>query len=160
MEQYSQATIETELNLFELQIDQEAMSYLGTTARWGKFLSIVGFVNCGIMVIVALLFGKSFAMLAPFAGGGNLLGDTISRLGAFVTTIFIVAAVIWFFPNLFLLRFSVKMQSALRDTDQLQLNASLGSLKSCFKYIGILTIVILSFYTLLFIAGIIATAMR
>jgi len=159
MEQYSQTTVEKEMNLFELQIDQEAMSYLGTTARWGKFLSIVGFVNCGIMVIVALLFGKSFAMLAPFAGG-NLLGDTISRLGAFVTAIFIVAAVIWFFPNLFLLRFSVKMQSALRDTDQIQLNASFGSLKSCFKYIGILTIVILSFYTILFIVGIVVSAMR
>jgi amino acid permease len=159
MEQYSQATVEKEINLFELQIDQEAMSYLGATARWGKFLSIVGFVNCGIMVIVALLFGKNFAMLAAF-GGGDLLGNSISRLGAFVTTLFIVVAVIWFFPNLFLLRFSVKMQSALRDTDQIQLNASLGSLKSCFKYIGILTIVILSFYTILFIVGIIAAAFR
>jgi amino acid permease len=147
------------LNLFELQIDQEAMGYLSATARWGKFLAIVGFVSCAIMVVVALFFGKTFAAFAEL-GGGELLGNVISRFGAMITIFYLVLAVVWFFPNLFLFRFSVKMQSALRDTDQIQLNASLGSLKSCFKYIGILTIVLLSFYTILFIVGIVVSAMR
>jgi hypothetical protein len=40
------------------------------------------------------------------------------------------------------------MQRALRNNDQTSLNASLGNLKSCFKFVGILTIVVLSFYFL------------
>jgi hypothetical protein len=159
MEQYSQATVQKDLNLFELQIDQEAMGYLSATARWGKFLAIVGFVSCAIMVVVALFFGKTFAAFAEL-GGGELLGNVISRFGAMITIFYLVLAVVWFFPNLFLFRFSVKMQSALRDTNQVQLNGSFGSLKACFKYIGILTIVILSIYTILLIIAGIAAASR
>ena len=45
-------------HLFDLQVDQQSISYLGEIARWAKFLSIVGFVVCGVMIIFALFAGS------------------------------------------------------------------------------------------------------
>ncbi|WP_205511465.1 DUF5362 family protein [Longitalea arenae] len=147
MEQYNQATTGAGQHLFELQVDQQSISYLGETARWARFLSIVGFVLCGLMIIFALFAGS---ILTTFARLGNrdALTSNMGLGGAFVSLVYIVIALLYFFPCLYLFNFSGKMQMALRNNDQTHLNASFANLKSCFKFVGILTIVFLSFYLL------------
>ena len=148
METYSQASISTEQSsLFELQLDHEGMGFLAETAKWAKFLAIVGFVFSGLIVIMAFFIGNLLSSLAPLGG------VYMSSFGVLGTVIYLIVAALIFFPNLFLFNFSRKMQAALRNTDQTSLNASLGSLKSKYKFMGILTIVILSIYLLLFLIG-------
>jgi hypothetical protein len=48
-------------SLFELSLDHESIDHLTETARWGKFLAIVGFVGCGLIVIMAFAFGAIFS---------------------------------------------------------------------------------------------------
>jgi len=148
MEPYNQATSSTGENLFELQIDQQSISYLGETARWARFLSIVGFVLCGVMVIYAFFVGRLFSTFPRSSGSADALSSVMGFGGAFFSVFFIVIALLYFFPCLYLFNFAGKMQMALRNNDQTTLNASLGNLKSCFKFVGILTIVFLSFYLL------------
>jgi hypothetical protein len=147
MEPYNQPLAGTDQHLFELQVDQQSINYLGETARWAKFLSIVGFVLCGVMIILALFAGS---ILTGFSRLGNseALTTTMGLSGAFISLIYIVIALLYFFPCLYLFNFSSKMQMALRNNDQTYLNASFSNLKSCFKFVGILTIVFLSFYLL------------
>ncbi|MBS1666177.1 MAG: hypothetical protein JST58_02260 [Bacteroidetes bacterium] len=147
-------------NLFDLQIDQQTNSYLGETAKWTKFLSILGFIFCGIFVIVGIFFGSVIGALFS----GKLPGAEMSSapgaggFGALFAIIYILLALLYFFPCFYLYNFSSKMQIALRNNDQSQLNNSFKNLKSCFKFLGILTIVILSFYVLAIIFSIIAGA--
>ena len=54
---------------------------------------------------------------------------------------FIVAAVIWFFPLLYMLRFANQMKTALYGNDQENLNVSFQNLKRYFRYVGIITII-------------------
>ena len=64
----------------------------------------------------------------------------------------IIVAFMWlFFPCLSLFRFATKMQLALRTNDQETLNVSFENLKSCFKFMGIFTLIILAIYGLIFI---------
>jgi hypothetical protein len=149
MEQYSQATGSTEQNLFELQVDHETTSYLSEIAKWARFLSIVGFVMCGLLIVFAL-FAGTMATLNP-------LGGTMGA-GGFMQIVLLIAMVaLYFFPCLYLFNFAKKMQLALRNNDQINLNDSFRNLKSNFKYVGILTIVILSFYAIgLLVVGIMA----
>ena len=49
--------MEQSSNLFELQLDQPSINYLSEAARWSRFLSIIGFIYCGLMVIFGLFFG-------------------------------------------------------------------------------------------------------
>jgi hypothetical protein len=147
MESYSQVPASTESNLFELQLDHEGMSFLADTAKWGKFLAIVGFVFSGLMVILAFFIGNLMSNLYPL-GGLNFSG-----FGVLGTVVYLIIAALIFFPNLFLFNFARKMQAALRNSDQSSLNASLGSLKLKYKFMGILMIIVLSFYLLLFMIG-------
>ena len=147
MEQYGQAPSNTNQSLFELQIDQQSIAYMSETARWAKFLSIVGFVMCGLMVIFALLFGSIMSSFSRL-GGSDVYSSSVNFGSTFFSLFYIVLAILCFFPCLYLFNFSTKMQTALRNNDQANLNLSFGNLKSCFKFVGILTIVILSFYLL------------
>ena len=160
MEQYNQSPANKDEHLFELQIDQQSISYLSETARWAKFLSIVGFIMCGLMIILALFAGSLMATLTRLRSDDALQGIA-GMGGAFVSLIYIVIALLYFFPCLYLFNFAGKMQTALRNNDQTSLNASFGQLKSCFKFVGILTIIVLSFYILVAIVVIsVATVVR
>jgi hypothetical protein len=57
----------------ELIISKKSENYLNETERWTKFLSIVGFVLVGIMVIVAL-FASSIFSAIPFDQDNNFGG--------------------------------------------------------------------------------------
>jgi hypothetical protein len=145
-------------HLFELSIDQEAHSYLSETARWAKFLAIVGFVTCGIIAIVAFIIGPllsstTFGSLSTSGGGLGSIG------GAMITTLYLAIAVLYFFPCLFLLHFSVRLNAALRGNDQVRLTSSLKSQKSLFKYVGIMTIVVLSLYAVALVVAVIGAAL-
>jgi hypothetical protein len=140
--------MDTNTNLFELQIDANAQAILRETSKWAKFLSIVGFIFCGIMVVIGIFAASLFATMSTQYGS-----PMPSQLGGLMTGFYIVYAVIYFFPCLFLFRFSTRTQVALRNNDQLQLSTALGSLKSYFKFFGILTIIVLAILALAFILG-------
>jgi Family of unknown function (DUF5362) len=145
----------TQSPLFELSIDQEAHSYLSETARWAKFLAIVGFVTCGIIAIVSFVIGPILSATA-FAALPN--GGLGAAGAAMITAVYLAVAVLYFFPCLFLLHFSVRLKAALRDSDQVKLTSSLQSQKKLFKFVGIMTIVILSLYALILAGAVIAAA--
>ncbi len=116
----------------------------------------MGFVTCGLIAILSFFIGSILASttsaLSPYSTGG--LG---AAGGAFITIIYLLIAVLYFFPCLYLFNFSVRLKAALRDNDQVKLNQSLKSQKSLFKYVGVLTIIVLSFYALaLVIVGVAA----
>ncbi len=52
------------------------------------------------------------------------------------------------------------MQAAVRGVSQENFDESLMNLKSMFKFYGIFTIILLAFYALAFIVGIVAAAMH
>jgi len=144
--------MDTKTNLFELQVDQRAQFLLRETSRWAKFLSIVGFVLCVMFVLIGIFFGRIFSTM------GQQYNTTPSpvpaeMMGIMMTIIYVIIAIIYFFPCLFLFKFSTRMQIALRSNDQNLLTASLTSLKSYFRFVGILTIIAVSFWVLALVLG-------
>jgi hypothetical protein len=138
---------QTNQNLFDLQIDHQSNSYLGEAAKWGKFLAIMGFIFCGLLIIIALFAGTMMAsMMSGFGGGSEATASAVG--GGVITFVYIVFALIYFFPCLYLYNFSSKMQVALRANQQESLNTSFRNLKSCFKFMGILMIIMLAFWAL------------
>ena len=133
-------------NLFELQIDASSQMYLRETAKWAKFLAILGFVICGLLVLGGIFAGTLMSTMSS-----QFPSPMPSGIGVMATFFYILFAVIVFFPYLFLFRFANQMLAALRSNDQPSLNSSFRNLKSHYKFVGILTIIILSFYLIFFI---------
>ena len=131
-------------NLFELQVDHNGSAHLKEAARWAKFLAVLGFIVCGLMVVGALFAGTIMAAFSSLTPGGS--AGAIG--GAFVSIVYILCALLYFFPCLYLYNFGAKMQVALRANDQEQLNLSFKNIKSYYRFIGILTIIGLGFMVL------------
>lgn len=141
-------------NLFELHIDHQSNAYLRETAKWARFLAIVGFIICALLVIIALFAGSVIASgLGGFGDGG------FAGLGVVVTIFYVLVALLLLFPNLYLFRFGGQMQTALRNNDQALLASAFGNIKSYFKFIGILTIIALAFWALGLVFGVLGSTM-
>lgn len=141
---------QNETSLFKLEVEELSSRFLSETAKWGKFLAIVGFVLCGLIVIMALFVGALMGTAFSQLEGAGALGGGMS---IFVTVLYLAIAVLYFFPCFYLFRFSTKMKKALNESNQVELTSSFENLKSCFKFMGIMTIVLLSLYAIAFLFG-------
>jgi small-conductance mechanosensitive channel len=141
----------------DLQVSSPVQNFLGECAKWGKFLSIVGFIFCGLMAVMAFFLPSLIMNLPPY---NAMPSGTLTAMTTGMTIIYLVLAGILFFPSFYLFKFSVRMQEALNGVSQDNFEESLQNLKSMFKFYGIFVIVMLSIYVLLFILVMAGLAMR
>ncbi|PWT76969.1 MAG: hypothetical protein C5B59_05225 [Bacteroidetes bacterium] len=136
-------------HLFDLHIDQQSSSYLNDTAKWAKFLAILGFVWCGFIVIMGVFAGSVFAMMiSRFSTYGAAEVPVPASSGFAFTLIYVAVAVVSFFPCLYLFRFATRLKRALSSNDQELLSASLRNQRLYFRYLGILAIIFLGLFVL------------
>jgi len=126
-----------------LQLTHEMEDYLRVSAKWAKIVAIIGFVSVGFM----LLGSFSLMAMAPlFEEMNEMPFSTVYQLISYF-----VFAVIPIFPLVYLYRFASNMQVALISDIPDPLAKSFRNLKSHYKSIGILTLVIIGLYFLAFI---------
>jgi hypothetical protein len=141
----------------DLQMSAPAQNFLSECAKWGKFLAIIGFILCGIMAVLAFFIPAFIMNIPPY----NTMASSLSSgLAAGMTIMYILFALLFFFPCLYLYKFSIKMKSSLAETSQENFDDSLQNLKSMFKFYGIVTIVTLSIYALIFLVAMIGVAFQ
>lgn len=129
-----------------LEITNEVKGFLLEIAKWSKFLSIIGFIGIGILILVALFFMTVGASLGAFAYLG--IGTGI------ISFIYLVIAVLYFFPVYYLYNASRDIKQGILSANLNLLTAGFSNLKSHYKFIGIMMIVLLSIYALVFLGGI------
>lgn len=140
---------------FELEVNENIKGLLKETASWTYFLSILGFVGIGILVVFGIFFGT--IMSAGALGNANPYANMGVSMGYF-GFIYVVMGLIYFFPVLYLFKFSKKMKQALSTKNNEDFKLAITNLKSHYKFMGVFTIVIFSIYILAFIIGLIAAA--
>jgi len=132
-----------------LWISEDIRSYLYETAKWTKFLSIVGFVFAGITAIGAFGAGSVLEALGP--------NHPIAKIGATGLTIaYLLLAVVEFYPSYLLYKFSAFTNQAVLFGDQFSLSDAMHKMKSFFKFYGILTIAFIAFYAMVMITVVVA----
>ena len=144
-------------SLFSLNFDPIAKSHLMDTAKWARFLSISGMIITGLIIVGAIL---GIGLGKTYGSSGSEMADEMA--GAFKFGMIIVSlimGVIAFFPLLFLLRFSNNMKTAINANDQEAMNEAFLNMKRYFRFLGILFIIALVFYALVFVFAIFSSAM-
>jgi hypothetical protein len=123
----------------KIELEDGTLHYLNVTRKWTMFLSVLGFIFLGLMLVTGLI---AVTFLSAFKTGGTGLG--LQEYLMFFA--FFVCMVVFFFPIHFLFRFSKQMTTALQTLDKVLINKAFRNLKSYFVYFGIMIIVFLSFY--------------
>lgn len=131
---------------FELEVGDEIKGYLKETAKWAYLLSILGFVGIGFMVIGGISFTFLSSMNTFPMNSANGMGNFVG-----IGIVYIVLALVYFFPIMYLFKFSSKMKKALGSNNNADFKIAFSNLKAHYKYIGIFSIVIISLYVLILI---------
>lgn len=118
-----------------LQISQEIRQYWQQTSRWALFFAILLFIVFGIVSLAGLLM--------IFAGNGPGIFS-----GLLVIAIY---TALFFFPGWYYYLFSTQIKQALNFDDNQMLDQAFLNLRKFYRYVGILAIIFLSIYLLVFL---------
>lgn len=124
-----------------LTITHLASSYLSETGKWSKFLSILGFIAVGLMVIGGFFASTVISLMHPEVPASPISGVMFGFM-------YIAGALLYFFPIYFLFNFSTHIKKALAAKDNMNLDTAFRNLKRHYKFIGILMLIILGFYVI------------
>jgi hypothetical protein len=131
----------------KMELGPSDLKNLNSTRKWTMFLSVLGFIFLGLLIVVGV---ATSTFLTAFKSKEVNLGVPESLM----IVLFIIIAAIYFFPVLFLFRFSRNTRDAIHNHDKLKLEKAFRNLRTYFTYIGVLVIIVLSIYLLaLVVAG-------
>jgi hypothetical protein len=131
--------------------------YLLTAAKWSRFLGIVGCVMSGLVAILAFFITTLMNTMTAMQGvNTNAIG---SGVGAFMTIFYLGMAALGFVYALYMYQFGTKTKAAILSNDSELLTEGFKNLKSMFRFSGILTAIVLSFYGLILIFSLIGFAL-
>ena len=151
-----------EIQQENLSLNSTMINVLTSITKWTKFFAILGFIGCGLLVIVGLFYTtilSNLSSIIPQQTGMNnsMPANLMGGMGVVIAIVYILIALLYFFPAYYLLQFSSNMKTALLNYDNSTLEKAFSYLNSHYKFIGVVTIVILSFYAFIFlIVGIVA----
>lgn len=134
--------------LEQLTLTNASKSFLKETAKWANFLAIIGFILIGLLLILGVFSTTIFDLAAKMQPG------IPNNLGVIMMVIYLLSALIYFFPVYYLLQFSIKMKKALITKDDEVLANAFEMLKSHYKFLGVFTVITLSLYVLLICAAV------
>ena len=141
-----------ETSLFDLLVDHEGQDELMQLARWAKLVSIMGLIM-GLVIAFA-------GLLSVIIGPRMEVYDGLKGLGPIISTISIIVGLIYLYPSWLLLRYATQMPVAIKSNNQQLVNEAFKNLKSCFRFWGILALIILGFYAVAIIIELFSSALR
>jgi hypothetical protein len=124
-------------------VELRTRELLTTAGKWGRFLAILGFIGCGLMLLGAIMF---MAIVPRIAGNG-------SEASLFIV-IYVVGAVLYFLPTLYLFRFSTAALDTGRTGNPDDLYNAALNIKKLLKFMGISVIVFIGLYILVILGAI------
>lgn len=136
--------LDTNLVSKGLELDDNAIYHLDETRKWTNFISVLGLICMGLLVIAFIFIALAGGVMSgtPYAG--------------FAVIPMIIIATVYFFPLYYLLKFSSLSKQAIRTKDSVILSNGLKFLKLHYRYMGILMIIIIALYIIIIIIAALA----
>lgn len=136
----------------QLIVTEEIRSYIYETAKWTKFLAIVGLV---FSVFLALMAFSANAIIEGLVAATP--GNPLAQMGtAFLTVYFLSISLMLFYPSFQLFKYSNAANTAVLYTDQENFTIAMKKMKSVFKFWGIMAIIVLALYLLSILLAVVA----
>jgi len=134
-------------NLFDDQnlLNENGKNDLYEAAKWAKFLGIIGLIFITLLVLAGVFAGSILATAMSEAGGGAAFS------GAAFTIVYIIMAALYFYPVWTFFKFGNLMRAAIRANNSNMFTEALSNLKNCFKFMAMLTIIMIALYVLIIV---------
>lgn len=132
----------------QMVVSEKMLEALRGTGPWVKFIAILWFVFSGLMVLAGLFM----LGMGPFiAKAGGMPAAFGAAFGAFYI---VLAVFIMLIPGLYLLRYGQAI-SQIPNSGQPAVESALLNQKKYWKYMGVMLIVFLVLYAVMFFGAIV-----
>ena len=135
----------------KLELNDLAVAALREGAKWCLFLSIVGFIFIALMVIMGAFMAVMMSAIPsdPYGGAMGPMGASpFNAIKGYLGAFYILLALLYFFPVYYLYKYANGTKQALESGNSDVLSNALVNLKSHHKFLGIMTIIMISLYIL------------
>jgi len=126
----------------DIKVTPLMVEHLRATRPWVKFLAILGFISVGLMFLGGLIMMTALSGVRG-AGGAPAIG-----------LLYWLFALLYIAPAIFLNRYATAIRELLQGGGATPMEKALESQKSFWRYVGILTTVLLCIYALIFVIAI------
>ena len=137
---------QNEMQPSSFNITESMLLSLSQTKPWARLLSIIGFLSIGFMIIAGI---SNMFMFSKFNAESGF------HPGVMFFAMHILMGVLYFFPSLFLFRFSSSIGRLLDGGGATEMEEALTHQKSFWKFVGILSLISCGFGLLGILAAII-----
>ena len=114
----------------DLKISDTVNGYIRTTAKWTRFLSVLGFITVGFMVLVgiALMIGLTF------------LRNVHNAPPPLIGIVYIPMGLLYMVPAIYLFKYSATLKNVLIKADIRDIEEAIRYQKSFWKFSGIMAL--------------------
>lgn len=137
-------------NQANLVVQEEAKEALRSSAKWSMFLSIIGFIGIGIMLLASLVVNSAMSSM-PETPGMGMFGN----IKGFISAVYVLMAILYIPPIYYMFKYATEVKNSLMTNNSDILTTAFVHLKGHHKSLGISVIILISMYLLL-ILGMIA----
>ncbi|MGD0021890.1 MAG: DUF5362 family protein [Smithellaceae bacterium] len=113
-----------------VKVTDQMINSMPSIKSWTKFLSIMGFIGTGFMVLLGI-----FVIFA-----GNLIPKA-ANIPAVMGIFYIVAAIFYLIPSVYLFKYSSAIGRFLGTKSEFEMESALSYQKSFWKFLGILCLI-------------------
>jgi len=135
----------------EIMITEQSKTILRSIAKWTKFLSILGFFFVGLSVLFLISAGVMITLTNNYMESASAYPYHPGMFQLPFAIGYFIVLLIYFVPLYFLYKFSTNTQRALKDNDTEVLNNGLDFLKKHYMFLGIMAIIMVAFYLIVFL---------
>ncbi len=129
--------------LANVPVTHVMIEHLRGTKPWVRFMSVVMFISAGLIFLAGLAI-----MLIPSSGMGGY------GLGPLIGILYILMGGLYLAPAFFLHQFASSISDFLNGGGDSAMENALGSQKSFWRFVGILTLIVICLYALIFVFAI------
>lgn len=125
----------------QIMVSENMIGSLNATRPWVKFLAILGFVFTGLAILGGLGMMAAFSLVPAKQGMPGFFGPVFGLI------YILMGVFMYLIPCLYLLRYGQAIDG-IPVSGQAALEQALDKQKSFWKYVGILSIVLIVLYVL------------
>jgi hypothetical protein len=116
-----------------LKVNEQMIQSIVSTKTWTKFLSIMGFITAGFVIIVGIIF--------MIFGGAIFSKEAEAPYAVLIGIAYILMSLLYIIPSRYLFMYSSALSRFLGAKSELELESALSYQKSFWKFWGILFLV-------------------
>ncbi|UPT70631.1 MAG: DUF5362 family protein [Flavobacterium sp. JAD_PAG50586_2] len=142
----------------DLKLNDFAVAALRESGKWCMFLSILGFIFIGLFVLMGIFMSFVMSAMPTESYGPGMENNPMMAMKGYFGIFYIIMALVYFFPVYYLYNYAKGVKQALELSSSEVMATALVNLKSHHKFLGIMTIVMISLYILILIGVVIFAA--